>query len=376
MTAAEQSGGFSPSKLSDVEKGLSALWGKPIPYGSKESGPPEVRVCTLSLVIYAPDDEAQSFALEAVHRATSENPLRVICMRVEPAGPDVPPEGQVSGMCQVTDTGNVVVCCEEIIVTAKGKAVNELAASVSNLLVSDLPIVLWWMGRPDFDLPLLNQLELISDYILVDSHEFSDTLDGFQRMIDNLEGHPQVIPNDFNWLRTSAWRELTAELFDDPVNLSKLHEITALDIAYSSAGISNPSQALLYAAWFAGRLNWYTAEKLSLSDSNEYSARMKTVDGKDIAITLKQVDRVEPSDGNLVSISIKTSVGDSFVLDYADCRINVEAIAGGKTTSGMCIPWCPKSLSINEMLAKELSALWPDAVYVDTLKTCAKLIEG
>ena len=163
-------------RLSDIEKGLSALWAKAASGAPKTEGPAELKVCTLSMVVMVEDEAGLDTAFEAIRIASQDHPLRSVYIRIEPEAPATTPEGQVSGYCQITPAGNVQVCCEQVVVTAKGKAVDELAPAVTNLLVPDLPVVLWWMSQPAFGVPLFERLESVSNYLLVDFRETSPIL--------------------------------------------------------------------------------------------------------------------------------------------------------------------------------------------------------
>jgi glucose-6-phosphate dehydrogenase assembly protein OpcA len=68
-----------------------------------------------------------------------------------------------------------------------------------------------------------------------------------------------------NWARLTPWRELTAELFDDPLRRPLLRHVHTLQVGYASYrpdgtdGRPRESQvaaALLYVGWLAGRLGW------------------------------------------------------------------------------------------------------------------------
>lgn len=362
-------------KLSDIEKGLSSLWGK----AAGEPAPPEIRVCTLSLVVYVPDENAQASASKAVDSAVQSHPLRAIYMRTEPEASEHTSHGQVSGMCQVTETGNIRICCEQILVVAKGRAVDELPASVSNLLIPDLPVALWWMDEPEFDQSIFEHLELVSDFLILDSQDFADPLRGLRDMVKNLDKHSHIIPNDLNWLRLNAWRESTASLFDKPERLPCLDQISRVEIEYTAHDQPNPLQALLFTGWLGSRLNWLTNpttnSQTPTAASQPPASDCLLLTAGNIQISIKPMAESETGDGNLSAVKIETLEGkETFSLNYSDGEIRAQALSDAKIVDEYCNPWQPESMVAEKMLAVELEALWPDPIYVDALCAAAKLV--
>lgn len=364
-------------KLSEIEKGLSALWQKAT--GQLPGAPelPEIRVCTLSLIVNIPDDLSQKRACTAVNSATAEHPLRAIFMRAEPDAPASTTEGQVSGICQVTETGGVRICSEQILVTAKGKAVNELAASVSNLLIPDVPVALWWMGEPGFSQSIFEHLELISDYLIVDSMDFADTLEDLRRMVMNVNRHPQVTPSDLNWLRITAWRESVADLFDKPKHLACLDQISSLQIEYASGDNLNPSQAILLAGWLEGRLKWSLSVSSKSDSPGHYKSIAKSAGCNEIRISITPIAADDSKSGTLSKVRIETTGGEEvFSLNYTSGVIRSTATAGGLLEEKFENQWQPESMVVEEILSDELESLWPDPIYTESLRIGTELIGG
>ncbi|WP_189089607.1 glucose-6-phosphate dehydrogenase assembly protein OpcA [Deinococcus ruber] len=79
----------------------------------------------------------------------------------------------------------------------------------------------------------------------------------------DLKTHAQVncLISDLAWARTARWRELTAQLFDDPLAVAQLGHLETASITFCGADIR---PARLYGAWLADRLGWPDLQRVHL----------------------------------------------------------------------------------------------------------------
>src|SRR5207245_817158 len=80
----------------------------------------------------------------------------------------------------------------------------------------DLPVILWWPGRPQFDNPLFDDLCELADRLVIDTDEGFDDAD-LKRLLEVARRHKaQASIGDLNWARLIAWRHVAAQLLDMP----------------------------------------------------------------------------------------------------------------------------------------------------------------
>jgi glucose-6-phosphate dehydrogenase assembly protein OpcA len=363
-----------PLKVSDIEKGLSDLWSKAASRGPQTDAPAELRVCTMSLLVYVPDEPSLEAALDAAQIASQQHPMRVVYMRVEPEPSDAASGGQISGVCQITTTGNVQVCCEQIVLRASGKAVDQLPAAVTNLIMPDLPVVFWWMGQPAFDMPICQRLESVSDFLLVDSKDFPDAKADLEKLSANIHKHGRVAPGDLNWLRISEWRESAAELFNGPELVSSLDELDRVEIGYGSG---NPAQAMLFAGWLSSRLGWSPLATAEIGAEGSFTLAAESVGVGKIVIALSPLAQTDCEPGTLCTMRLQTKAERNiFTLALTGRDILGRALRDSTAIKESLRPIRSASYTLAEILSRELSILWPDPIYQEALNAGTALMAG
>ncbi|NJL09241.1 MAG: glucose-6-phosphate dehydrogenase assembly protein OpcA [Calothrix sp. SM1_7_51] len=179
------------------------------------------------------------------------NPCRIIAL-LPIVGDDEGVKAQVSTYCPIQkQSSSALVCCEYITLTGTAAALERMGGMIPELLIGGLPKFLWWKATPDANNPLFKRLAAICNNVIVDSCKFNEPeidLQALQSLIES--GIPLA---DLNWRRLAAWQELTAEAYDQPQRREALTKVDRVSIDYEKG---NPTQALLYLGWLAGRLNW------------------------------------------------------------------------------------------------------------------------
>jgi hypothetical protein len=120
------------------------------------------------------------------------------------------------------------------------------------LLIPDLPVVLWWPGRPDFDSPLFNDLCELADRLIVDTDDGFDETDLTRLLGVARRQTARASIGDLNWARLMAWRHTAAQFFDMPGMLARLAHIHGVSIFHGSDG--STAQARLLGGWVRSRL--------------------------------------------------------------------------------------------------------------------------
>ncbi|MFL5951265.1 MAG: glucose-6-phosphate dehydrogenase assembly protein OpcA [Gaiellaceae bacterium] len=102
------------------------------------------------------------------------------------------------------------ICTETIRIRLKGPRASAPASVVQPLLLPDLPAFLRWRGLPPFGAPEFEQLVDVADRLIVDSTEWPDLPESYERLPDIFG---RVAVSDIAWARTSRWRPMLASLW-------------------------------------------------------------------------------------------------------------------------------------------------------------------
>ena len=210
----------------------------------------EARASVLNLITVV-TDESQLSSVQRVLRGLSvTNPSRTLILLAQEHRGQAKLEAEVSAQTR-TDTGHRVTT-EQVTLHAHGEVAEHLSSVVTPLLISELPVILWWPGIPDFDSRLFNDLCDLADRLVVDSDQGFDQRHMRQLLAVSRRDEARASIGDFNWARLVPWRHLTAQFFDMPGMLERLAHIHGATINY---GAERPkAQALMLAGWLKSRM--------------------------------------------------------------------------------------------------------------------------
>ncbi|HEX3629975.1 MAG TPA: glucose-6-phosphate dehydrogenase assembly protein OpcA [Candidatus Dormibacteraeota bacterium] len=210
----------------------------------------EARASVLNMITVVSDESQLARIKKVLDGLSITHPSRTLILLAQEHRSGEKLEAEVSAETR-SDSGHRV-STEQVILHAHGEVAKHLSSVVTPLLISELPVMLWWPGLPNFESQLFGELCALCDRLVV------DTDDGFERRHLRLlldcahSGASQTSISDFNWARLVPWRHLTAQFFDMPDMLSRLGEIQGAVIAY---GAERPiAQALLLAGWLKSRM--------------------------------------------------------------------------------------------------------------------------
>src|SRR3989442_8278297 len=153
-----------------IERDLTALWRE----ASEEEDHGVIRSCILNLLIYVSNASEAAEMDELLTDITASHPSRAILIVAE--DDDEPKlEAQVTSRCTLPIGTRKQVCCEQVTITAAGSGLADVASAVAPLLLSDLPVYLWWRPVPRTQhKALFRKLADISDRVIIDSALFND----------------------------------------------------------------------------------------------------------------------------------------------------------------------------------------------------------
>ena len=284
--------------IARLEKDLAALWATP----PKAGEPAKSRVCTMNLVVVTGAAEVSDRYLPVVDEVTQSTPARCIVVTVEPDDKASALDGDVTGVCAITEAGPIT-CSERVRLRATGAAAARVSSAVDALLVPEVPTTLVWLARVHTHDPIFTSLASHAERVVLDTEYTSlSSLLALGKWARAAQGRPKVA--DLAWTRLSTWQELCARFFDDPAHRAHAGAISELEVAQASEkGARLGSDGALLLGWLATRLGW-SIDRLG------GALRFRRADGAKVAVRLSAVERpplVAPS--ALAGVTVAASAG-------------------------------------------------------------------
>lgn len=252
--------GLSAVAVADVPNAISQRWRAMI----DKLGRHQAHASAMTLIVSVEDETDNRTALGVVNELTGKYPLRAITVgRTRTLDDKV--VAWVNAACDGDEA--VPICSEEIVLQGGLVSSDTIVSAVRGLLVSDLPVILWWRGDNPRDSVLWKGLYALSDRVIVDSIRFGDGTAALGLLRELVrEGGNRISVRDLNWQRTAPWRKAIATCFDDREVLSMLPGLDRCFITFASDGDQDPpsARALLMAGWLVSRYpqlspNWHIA---------------------------------------------------------------------------------------------------------------------
>ena len=300
-----------PASVAELEAELSALWRSAAE--DPETRHAVLRSCALTLVVYVEDEAAGREVNDLISEVMRENPCRAIVVTAERDAAPAGLSARISARCTFPAAGEKEICCEQVMITARGEAIAGLDHVVIPLMVPGLPVYLWWRAGRFSPPPSLRPILRAASRVLVDSATFPEPQVGLQ----NFSGHVrelagEVIFTDLNWGRLTPWRELVAQCFDSVETRPYLDRLTEVQIEYedlSNGARVQRGQSLLLAGWLASRLGWEPARE-SVEGSRIGQPFLLRAGGRSIRIECRPRRCQTEFAGTCVSVALKSG-GDS-----------------------------------------------------------------
>jgi glucose-6-phosphate dehydrogenase assembly protein OpcA len=220
-----------------------------------------LRTRVANVLAYASSAEDEQLAERVLASLALRHPCRSVLMVARPDS-DGNSVGASLRIYQRT-AGGRSVCFEQIQLTAEGDGTRQLAGIATQLLVHDLPTLIWWTGSPDPETAEFVSLADLSDVMVIDSARLENHVAGLAslaRAANHWRG--RTVLSDLNWNRLADWRELAAQFFDSRATRPLLGEIRRVEVEVAAAvdGGVESAQSLLLAGWLGSRLGWETRD--------------------------------------------------------------------------------------------------------------------
>jgi glucose-6-phosphate dehydrogenase assembly protein OpcA len=352
-----------------VERELADLWR----FAAEQSGIEGIvltRARTLTLVAYAADPQNAAALSEVVLQTSQRHPARSILLVADEEERGLAAE--VTASCRTLRRSHKQICSEQIVVRAAPAERDHFPSVVRNLVLPDMPVVLYWPA-PDRADPFVDDLRDVADRLIIDSAAFPDG-GGPPEAAALLTSGERAPLGDLTWGRLALWRGLTAQFFGPP-HADAVERIRKVRIAHAA---STRVQALLYAGWLTARLRWTVAQPFR-PGPGPWRATLTDQRAHPIALSLHPDSRARHAAGALLSTMIMAEAGAEGEEETTFSILrNDEAGAVIAAGEGGHSPATRQALPLEgqdeaSLLALEMDLLGRDRIYEGAVRAAAAL---
>jgi glucose-6-phosphate dehydrogenase assembly protein OpcA len=278
-----------------------------------DEGLPHPRNCVMTLISVAPNSVEETRAIVTSTAVATQHPSLAIVVRDEPRIRSGRIDASV--MVHPVDQQNHPAPCELVVLRVQGAAGAHLAALVDPLLVSGVPVYLWWLSTPPFGTAELNDALRICDALVVDSSRFGRPYHSFLALADvALKSHPHMGLGDLQWERLSPWRETAAQFFAPAERRHLMNGVSEIGIEYAGDGRGNRIGAAMLAGWFASALGWKLLRAAG-GGGGVVAAIYQAEGWRPVQVAFRSVPKTHSAPGEVSALRISgTSAGQSFSL--------------------------------------------------------------
>ena len=361
--------------VNSIERELTALWKQA---GEEGDDGGVTRACMLNLLIYTSQDTTVDPLDDILADITASHPCRAILIITNNKADKHSLVAEVTSRCTLPTSKSKQVCCEQVTLRAHGTKVNEIPSAVAPLLLSDLPVYLWWRDVPQFSDKLFTRLTDTSDRVIIDSAVFADPHRDLLSMSHLIrETSPTTSISDLNWVRLTAWRALLATFYDVPDyrhSLDRLHRVV-IEYAIPHQGTSSLApRALMFAGWLASRLGWrLNPNVISRRDSVTFEFN---VDRRQVVVEFVPTHSSLIEAGRIAraTLSCEGDSAVSFAIKRSEdrSRIETEVLLGDKKKTQRVLSY--ESWDEAALIGRELEIQGHDKVYEQAVLAAAEMV--
>lgn len=334
-------------KVFEIDKALHQLW---------EKDEARTNASLMNLMVFSEQPGALLENSNIVRELTREHACRAILTEVDRSIEEPTIRAWITAHCHLAE-GQKTVCCEQIAFYLTGVVTGRFRNTVFAHLNSDLPLILWWQGEIS-DL-LSERLSVVIDRLIVDSADWQDSAQSFDRIDSVCSPHSEFTLHDHEWSRSWQFRLGVASLFDDPIAREALPNIHRIELTHHRRHRNCGLQLL---AWFAVQAGWQDHAMLS-------TFLFKTTEGRDVEVVM------HASDEGPVLDSIRLEMGDVVAM-VRRCKngTHIERrIEAGEHQASSFSPADPQSAG--DLVGQQLSRGGNNSLFRKVLPRFRKLLE-
>lgn len=367
-----------------VERQLNELWMQNAGASDVNEEGAMLRARVLNLMVHITSEDTLNDVDEILLEVAMIHPCRALVMIAETNLEDKDIEMNVASRCQMgRGAGGQHLCCEQVTLRAKGSFTVELPSACVPLLVSDLPVFLWWFAAPEFDDQTFQSLMRVSDRIVIDTSLCLNPYEDIRALAGLLQRQRKERQglSDLTWSRLTTWRTLLASFYDTPEHAECLSHLSGVRIDYIPTEKTENTiapKALILAGWLASRLGWQTSLK-SREELKEKGHRIfAEKNGRTISIDFRPVSHraVKPGGIARVELIVESGTHKSFVAMRAEDGRELKTGEASNATMRTTRVVSGVDKSEGDLLAAELEILSHDRIYEEAILSTVALLDG
>ena len=305
----------------------------------------------------------------------AQNPCRVITL-CPTFGDDEGVSAQVSAYCPIQRNGSNLVCCEYITLRGTKEALERVGDLVNSLVVSDLPMFVWWKATPNPEQVLFRKIAMHSSCLVLDSSYYGDAESEILKIQKLVNEHTNIA--DLNWYRLAPWQELAAAAFDPPERRMDIMEIDRVGIDYEKG---NPAQALMFLGWLASRMGWQPTSYEN--EGGEYDLkkiRFEQESGRIVEAELAAIPMAMPGEvlGDLTGVRLESTNKDANcnTILCSETMGCMRMESGGSAQSSLVEEVTSLSDQRSDLLLEQQLQRWgEDVLFEESLAVTTKILE-
>jgi glucose-6-phosphate dehydrogenase assembly protein OpcA len=230
-----------------------------------EDGTLGLRASVLNLIVVTDEDSAEGVT-RSVSNIAGRYPSRAIVLISDPEEGETNLEFQLSAFCSTRGGSGAQVCAEQVTIHAEGPPAEHLESLAGPLLISDLPVFLWYPGPFSPSSVEFAGMAALADRIIIDSAAAGDCETSLHEIAGLLAEPEKPAIGDLQWVQLSPWRALVAELFSSPERAGELERLRGVEILHAPDG---ECRALLFVGWLASTLGWSLEDVTRTAEGRE-----------------------------------------------------------------------------------------------------------
>ncbi len=359
-----------------IERELTALWKE---LGAEEEQSGVARACVLNLLVYVPGLAASREVDEMLIEITAAHPSRVILMIAQRDSPQASMAASVISRCTLSAARSKQVCCEQINLTACGDQTSELPSAVAPLILSDLPVFLWWRAVPQLGDKVFKRLIEISDRVIIDSATFAQPYGDLISLAVLLRELPRWTSiTDLNWGRLISWQAMIAGFYDIDSYRPFLDQVAHVTVEYAAVKNADEAispKALLLAGWLSSRLQWQLLTDLTRCEQQGTLFRLKA-NGRAITLEFAPTTHHQVEAGHIAAVTLKTyhpqPASFNVRLSETGNQLETEVTIGQERHIGRVLAY--QRQTETALLIKELEILARNRVFEQAVAAAGEMV--
>ncbi len=217
---------------------LDQLWASLAAAGSKPDSPGVLRACAMSLFVLQEEDAAGAAPVaQTIAEVMRAHPNRAVIVSIRNSMEPLI-EHRVTAQCWVPFGGRQQLCCEQIEITVSSGSLEGVVPVLLAIAAPDVPLVVWCRSAKVLGLRAVEPLLERASKAIVDPSPLEDLARQAERGFHVA---------DLSWTHVTRWREIVAQIFEDPARQAFVPKIRQITVMYS--GGEPPAAARYLAAW-------------------------------------------------------------------------------------------------------------------------------